>query len=55
MGRLRVRCERCGAGFVLRDNGFEDPAVVAWCPRCGSKNIERRDVPALGDQREAAA
>ena len=55
MSRLMVRCERCGTGFVLRDNGFEDPAVGTWCPRCGSKNVEGREIPARRDQREAAA
>lgn len=55
MSRLMVRCEHCGTGFALRDNGFEDPFVGTWCPRCGSKNIERRDVPARSEKREAAA
>jgi hypothetical protein len=55
MSRLMVRCERCGIGFVLRDNGYEDPAAGTWCPRCGSRNVGRWDLPARVEQPEAAA
>lgn len=55
MSRLMVRCEHCGTGFALRDNGYEDPAVGTWCPRCGSRNTEKWDVPARAEQPEAAA
>jgi hypothetical protein len=39
----------------MRDNGYEDPAVGIWCPRCGSVNIETWDVPARAERPEAAA
>jgi Zn finger protein HypA/HybF involved in hydrogenase expression len=55
MSRLRVRCECCGIGFALRDNGFEDPAAGTWCPRCGSRNVGRWDTPAQDARPEAAA
>lgn len=55
MSRLKVRCGHCGTGFAMRDNGFEDPAVGIWCPRCGSRNIEAWDVPARDERPEAAA
>ncbi len=55
MSRLMVRCEHCDARFALRDNGYEDPAVATWCPRCGSRNVERWHVPARAQQPEAAA
>ena len=55
MSRLMVRCEHCGTSFFLRDNGFEDPAMGTWCPRCGSKSVEMRDVAAWLERPEAAA
>jgi DNA-directed RNA polymerase subunit RPC12/RpoP len=55
MSRLTVRCLRCGTRFLLRDNGFEDPAIGTWCPRCGSKNVGMRDTSARLERPEAAA
>ncbi len=55
MSRLTVRCERCGTRFFLRDNGFEDPVVATWCPRCGSKSVELGVIPAGIERREDAA
>jgi transcription elongation factor Elf1 len=39
MSRLIVRCELCGTRFAMRDNGYENPALWTWCPRCGSDSI----------------
>ncbi len=55
MSRVTVRCERCGTRFLLRDNGFEDPAIGTWCPRCGSKSIEAREASTRVERSEAAA
>ncbi|HTX68022.1 MAG TPA: hypothetical protein VMH50_02610 [Thermoleophilia bacterium] len=55
MSRLVVTCKRCGARFSLRDNGYEDPAAGTRCPRCGSRTVERWDVAARSEPREAAA
>ena len=55
MSRLTVRCEHCGTLFSLRDNGFEDPAIGTWCPRCGSKSIEMREPQVRNERPEAAA
>jgi DNA-directed RNA polymerase subunit RPC12/RpoP len=55
MSRLTVRCEHCGTRFLLRDNGYEDPAIGTRCPRCGRKNLETRDVSARVERPEAAA
>ncbi len=55
LSRLTVRCEHCGTRFLLRDNGFEDPAIGTWCPRCGSRNVGTTDVPAEVERPVAAA
>jgi DNA-directed RNA polymerase subunit RPC12/RpoP len=55
MSRLTVRCERCSTRFLLRDNGFEDPAIGTWCPRCGGKSVEVPDASSRVERPEAAA
>jgi rRNA maturation endonuclease Nob1 len=54
MSRLRVRCTCCGTGFALRDNGYEDPAAATWCPRCGSRDVERSGASVQAVRADAA-
>lgn len=55
MSRLLVTCARCELEFALRDNGYDDPAATTQCPRCGSREVRRREATDVATEPRAAA
>ncbi len=55
MSGLLVTCARCDFEFALRDNGYNDPAATTQCPRCGGREVLRREVTDHAAEPQAAA
>jgi rRNA maturation endonuclease Nob1 len=55
LGRLLVTCAGCDLEFALRDNGYTDPSMTTQCPRCGGRDVRRREATDYATESEAAA